>query len=376
MGYESRKIRVQVIPFDGETMTAEFTKLKCPSCNKRLKVPAGRSIKKIKCPKCDLVFRHSLKHQVQPRHLQSAGQQQLDQPLVKGEVADQLFSDQQNRPQSTDILTSAPPPSHDDIIVATLVEPGPTEHLTDSIEALLTDQSENEPKPSKRVPSKRVPAKQVTTKRPVRKTSRLTTKEQLGGCLAVGKKNKALIDEHSKSGRDAISHLSIALLSILCAFIAGLITLEIFRMKEDFMSLGLQQKTIVISVYAGYFLVFMLGIRLLIHRAAIGLGQQEIEARQSGIRIVQRGRTKLIPYVRLKKVFFQPPSDLSQLIGSLLIGQNRTRNRTLVFETTRGRKIRIKCGELVFTPQSLAAAIEIVERKIDEQNQQTNSKTN
>ncbi len=147
-------------------------------------------------------------------------------------------------------------------------------------------------------------------------------------------------------------------------------------MKEDFMSLGLQQKTIVISVYAGYFLVFMLGIRLLIHRAAIGLGQQEIEARQSGIRIVQRGRTKLIPYVRLKKVFFQPPSDLSQLIGSLLIGQNRTRNRTLVFETTRGRKIRIKCGELVFTPQSLAAAIEIVERKIDEQNQQTNSKTN
>ena len=81
-------------------------------------------------------------------------------------------------------------------------------------------------------------------------------------------------------------------------------------------------------------------------------------------------------FENLQKVFFQPPSDLSQLIGSLLTGQNRTPNRTLIFETTRGRKIRIKGGELVFTPQSLAAAIEIVERKIDEQNQQTKPKTN
>ena len=303
---------------------------------------------------------------MQTSPLQSASQQQIDQPLVKGKAVDQLFSAQQTRPQSTNVLTSAPPPPYDDIIVATLVEPGPPEHLTDSAEALLADQSKNEPTPSKRVPSKR----------PIQKTPRLTTKEQLGGCLAVGKKNKPLIDELSKSGRDAISHLSITLLSILCAFIAGLITLEIFKVKQDFMSSSLQQKTIVISVYVGYFLVFMLGIRLLIHRTAIGLVQQEIEARQSGIQIVQRGRTKLIHYANLKKVFFQPPSDLSQLIGSLLTGQNRTPNRTLIFETTRGRKIRIKGGELVFTPESLAAAIEIVERKIEEQNQQTKPKTN
>ncbi len=373
-------------------MSDEFIRLKCPECQKRLKIPRRKIARKIKCPKCELVFRCSIvyppasvdpiaavdsqhhSNMIEPEpvrnfpkeyeHTCSSTQSSPDLPQTPSEVAPE------NRYQQTapvghrqgdhhagsnlEDWLNEPDPSSLEVVEATLVEP-PTStknsHQRKTRKQTNRDSQTNPPQ-DRRPDTNRFLS---TPDKP--------TPQDLGGCIVACKRYPSTEGRGSKTGGETVAILSIVLFSILCAFVVGLVTLHLLGIHQNFLTASFTQKAIVVAIYGGYFVACLFFIFYLIRRTNDRMHDVTLEARQLGIRIQKNGKDILIPYERLQRVYLQEQSDLAGLISSLLVHRNSRSNNVLVCETLRGRKIVIKGCERIFTLPTLTAAINEINRK-------------
>ena len=373
-------------------MSDEFIRLKCPECQKRLKIPRRKVARKIKCPKCELVFRCSIDYLPGPvdsitnvdsqpnsniieaesarnfpneyEHTGSMIQSSPDLPQTRSEVEPENRSqettpvdykeDAHHAGSNLEDWLNEPNPSSLEVVEATLVEP-PT--------STKTSHKRKRHKQSNR-DSQTDP---LQTRRPI--TNRFLSTpnkpqlQDLGGCIVACKRYPTMEGRGSKTGGEKVAILSIVLFSILCAFVAGLVTLQLLGIHQNFLTASFSQKAIVVAIYGGYFAASLFSIFYLIRRSNDRMHNVTLEARQLGIRIQKNGKDIFLPYERFQRVYLQSQSDLAGLITSLLVNRNSRSNNVLVFETLRGRKIVIKGCERIFTTPSLTAAINEINSK-------------
>ncbi len=373
-------------------MSDEFIRLKCPECQKRLKIPRRKIARKIKCPKCELVFRCSIVYPPAPvdpiasvdsrlhsniiepetvsnfpkeyEHPGSPTQLSPDLPQTPSEVAPEKryqettpFGHAQGAHHAGSNLEdwlNDPDPSSLEVVEATLVEP-PTS-TKNSRQRKIRKQANRDSQTNP------LQNRQPDTNRFL-STPDKPTPQDLGGCIVACKRYPSLEGRGSKTGGETVAILSIVLLSILCAFVAGLVTLQLLGIHQNFLTASFAEKAIVVAIYGGYFAACLFFIFYLIRRTNARMHDVTLEARQLGIRIQKNGKDILIPYERLQRVYLQGQSDLAGLISSLLVHRNNLSNNVLVCETLRGRKIVIKGCERIFTPPTLTAAINEINRK-------------
>ena len=375
-------------------MSDEFIRLKCPECQKRLKIPRRKIARKIKCPKCELVFRCSIVYPPAPvdpiaavdsqptsniieaetvrnlpkeyEHTCSPTQSSPDFPQTPSEVAPENGY-QETTPiahgqgahhagSNLEDWLNEPNPSSLEVVEATLVEP-PTS--TKNSHKRKTRKQTNRDSQSNPLQDGRPDTNRFLS------TPDKPTPQDLGGCIVACKRYPSMEGRGSQTGGETVAILSIVLFSILCAFVTGLVTLQLLGIHQNFLTASYTQKAIVVAIYGGYFVACLFFIFYLIRRSNDRMHNVTLEARQFGVRIQKYGKDILIPYERLQRVYLQGQSDLAGLISSLLVHRNSHSNNVLVCETLRGRKIVIKGCERIFTLPTLTAAINEINRKTE-----------
>lgn len=376
----------------GFNMSDEFIRLKCPECQKRLKIPRRKAARKIKCPKCDLVFRCSMVHPPGSVDPIAAVDSPPDSNIIEAENESDIpneYGHVDSMTQSSPGLPQTPGQAEQEKRYQEITPFGHTEdarHAGSNLEDWLNESNPSslevveatlvEPPTSTKNARKRKPHKQsnrdsqtdpLQTRRPITNsflsTPNKPTPQDLGGCIVACKRYPTMEGRVSKTSGETVAILSIVLFSILCAFVAGLVTLQLLGIHQNFLTATVTQKAMVVAIYGGYFAASLVFIFYLIRRSNDRMHNVTVEARQLGIRIQKNGKDILIPYKRLQRVYLEGQSDLAGLLTSLLVNRNSRSNNVLVFETLRGRKIIIKGCERIFTMPSLTAAINEINSK-------------
>ena len=373
-------------------MSDEFIRLKCPECQKRLKIPRRKAARKIKCPICDLVFRCSIVHSAGSVDPVAAVDSPPDSNIIEAENESDIpnqYGHADSLEQSSHGLPQTLSEAEQEKRYKETPSVGHTEdarHAGSNLEDWLNESNPSslevveatlvEPPTSNKKSRKRKPHKQsnrdsqtdpLQTSRPITNrflsTPNKTRPQDLGGCIVACKRYPTMEGRVSETNGETVAILSIVLFSILCSFVAGLVTLQLLGIHENFLTATVTHKAMVVAIYGGYFAASLFFIFYLIRRSNERMHNVTLEARQLGIRIQKNGKDILIPYKRLQRVYLQGQSDLAGLITSLLVNRNSRSNNVLVFETQRGRKIIIKGCERIFTMPSLTAAINEINSK-------------
>ncbi len=356
-------------------MSQKFIKLKCPECQKRLKVPGRKASRKIKCPKCETLFRHqqgdtttspspitgadsSTGLEIVLAELVCHGPGQ-NEPAVLTTTASsktlltegQYSSSMPYQPDGKDRPTlGTNPDTWLDDADLTPFEPGDANLLNSTEQKNSKDRSGFFRSVKRNPPTDRL----TTGRQPNQAVTPTPGGQGLGPCIVACKKQPNLATGTRGTRPDLLAWLCMTLFSFLFAFLAGLGSLHLLGVQTNFSLASGFQKILVISIYVFFFLACLSSILYLTRRSLYRRHDIVIEARQKGIRIQRRGQQTLLPYEQFERVFRQPESDLTRLISSLLEGQPRTVRDSLVFETTRGKRIHIPGCDDLFTASSLA----------------------
>lgn len=363
-------------------MSQEFIKVKCPECQKRLKVPARKASRKIRCPECEALFRSEIGVAGQSPSARSTLKPTMDIEIVDAELVaygpgidepsrfkrNPEIEAQQDTPLSDNSVNRKSPNglrkkkrATTDLVPDSwwdTTDLAPFE-TADGIPGNADQPKEHSKRNSffRNVKKRSHPA-QTSPENPRQFTEELSPSDQdLGPCLATCKRQTNLHREVKKIKPDFFAWLCMILFSILFAFLAGLVSLHFLNLQTNFTMASNSQKTLIIGIYIFFFLASLSFIFYLSRRSTHLCQDAAVEARQRGVRISVKGRQFQIPYEQVRKVFRAPESDLSRLMGSLLAGQGQATRDSLVLETDRGKKIHIpRCDEM-FTAHSLADVI-------------------
>ncbi|MCH2183692.1 MAG: zinc-ribbon domain-containing protein [Mariniblastus sp.] len=365
-------------------MSQEFVKLKCPECQKRLKVPGRKASRKIKCPKCETLFRHQQGDTTGPPSPITGEDSNADLEIVLAELV--CYGEGQNGPAN---LTSplpretlradrrhrspVPPKPHRKNRGPLRTDPDcwlddPDLPPFEVVDANLVDSTEQRRQSGRsgffRNAKRNTPSDVVSPADPRSQPVATPPRTQdLGPCIVACKKQPNLKTGSKRARLDLLAWLCLTLFSTLFAFLAGLGSLHLLGLQTDFSMASNFQKILVIAIYGFFFLACLSSIVYLTRRSLIRQREVMIEARQRGIRIERSGQQTLLPYEQFDRVFRQPESELTRLISSLLAGQGRIAKESLVFETTWGKRIYIPGCDDLFTASSLADVLMEIRRR-------------
>lgn len=359
-------------------MSQEFIKVRCPECQKRLKVPACKASRKIRCPQCETLFRSETGPEGQQLEVKSkiipssemeivvaelvsygpgiaapsrfnrdpSGEEQQAPPLSENPLNRRLPVGQQRGKKPTGDLA---PESWWD---ATDLPPFET---ADANFREADQQREHSKRNGFFRSAKQRPQQPQTSPENPRQASEDAPQsgQDLGPCLVTCKRQTNLDRGVQKTRPDVFAWFCIVLLSLLFAFLAGLLSLYLLNLQTNFTMASNSQKILVIGIYTLYFLLCLSLIIYLTHRSTYLCRDAAVEARQLGVRINIKGRQFQIPYQQVRQVFRAPESDLSRLAASLLAGRGQVMRDSLVLETHRGKKICIPRCDEIFTAHSL-----------------------